>query len=104
MPIPSKIANAPELLAGLELYFLAYLELATCRPTSFGDDAPIPWLAVENWALSNGLDEEQRDDLHFHVAAMDGAHLGHKASRRDKGDGKHPGPIPAGHPQDRGPG
>ena len=72
--LPTKIANAPELLPGLELYFVAFQDLHTCRSAGF-DVGPIAWLDIDRYADQGGLDEDQRQDLHHHVRAMDNAYL-----------------------------
>lgn len=37
----------------------AYLELASCRPVGFGK-ARIPWTAIHEYAVANGIDDEAR--------------------------------------------
>lgn len=86
MPIPDKIANAPELLTGLELYYDAFLELSTCRMFSMGVVGPIPWTAVLNYAESHGLAGE--DDFYLlvsYIRGMDEVFMKHMAKKmKDK--------------------
>ena len=81
LPLPRKIAEAPALFQGLELYYDAFLELNSCRTTGFGL-GPIPWTAMCDYAEAFELDEEQKDDLFYYVRAMDVAYLEHQARRK----------------------
>ena len=72
-PLPTKIANAPELRLGLELYFTAFLELMTSR-TGAGD-GPIAWTTIAEYAKANQFDEVQAEDLQYHIVRMDAAYL-----------------------------
>lgn len=81
MPLPDKIANAPELFLGLELYYKAFLDLTTCRGQGYGTEGPIGWLVIKEYADAHGLSIEQRDDLFYHIQHMDAAYLNFKASK-----------------------
>jgi hypothetical protein len=74
--LPDSIANAPQLTFGLEVYFEAFRPLSTCRSFGFGA-GPIPWTAVQEFAERARMSEDQADDLHYYVEAMDSAYLGH---------------------------
>lgn len=81
-PIPDKIANAPELEVGLEFYYFAFRDLGTCRSIGFSL-GPIPWTAMNDYALSNrlfGNDKESFIDL---MMELDGLYL------KWQGDIKH---------------
>jgi len=67
---------------GLELYFLAFLDLMSCR--SGMGDGPISWVAVAEYATVNGFDLDQRDDLHYYVTVMDGVHVKWAKSKQPK--------------------
>ena len=84
LPLPERIKNAPELAPGLGIYLRAFYELDSCRPVGMGE-GPIPWTAVEDWCRSLGLDEEERDDVHYLVRRLDNAYLKHRESKRPKG-------------------
>lgn len=73
-PIPDRIQNAPTLAPGLYLYYLAFQELSTCRSAGFGV-GPIPWMAIDRWAVAAELDMEQREDLFYFVHRMDQAYI-----------------------------
>lgn len=74
LPLPERIANAPELQMGLSLFFEAFFDLHTTRTVGL-EQGPIPWPAVEEYAQRLGLDEGQREELHVYVRAMDNAYL-----------------------------
>jgi hypothetical protein len=81
--LPDRIQNAPELMMGLELYWDAFWDLSTCRVSGFGA-GPIPWLAMREYALTFGFDEEQMDDLFYFVRVMDNEYLNHYAKKEKK--------------------
>lgn len=83
-PLPEKFANAPELLPGLDLYYSAFFDLSTCRPLGFAE-GPIPWLAIDRYCEANDIEGEQREDLHFHVRALDRAYLQWRANQQQRG-------------------
>lgn len=85
-PIPERIANAPVLMQGLELYLQAFFDLDSERNVGFSI-CPIPWGSIVNYAQVYGFDDEQREDLIFLVRRMDVAHidrLNKKAQARKK--------------------
>lgn len=65
-PIPDGILNKPVLLRGLEVYFEAFIELTNGR-TNNG----IEWQLIANYATFYDFDEEQTNDLFYHIRAMD---------------------------------
>lgn len=73
-PLPERIANAPDLLTGLELFFEAFIELNTCRMVGWGP-GPIPFTAIADYAAFLGLTVEETEDLFYHVRKMDEAFL-----------------------------
>jgi len=79
-PLPDAIANSPELFFGLELYFIAYCELGTCR----GPDSRISWLSISQYADALKLSEDQREDLFFYVSKMDEAWSSYHEKKRSK--------------------
>ena len=90
-PLPKKIQNAPELNLGLELYWDAFWDLSTCRPTGFGA-GPIPWLAVRDYSLTFEFDDEQQDDLFHLIRLMDNEYINHYAKKESgKGSWQRPG-------------
>jgi hypothetical protein len=73
-PIPSRIANAPELQTGLELFVTAFFDLDSERQASFSV-GPIPWSKVKEYATAYEFDAELTEDLIHYVKQMDNAHL-----------------------------
>jgi hypothetical protein len=80
-PLPQRIANAPELFIGLEFFYVAFLDLSSCRAIMEG---PISWLAIDDYAIRRGLEEEQREDLLFHIPKMDRVFLDFHSEKRKK--------------------
>lgn len=70
-PLPDAIKNAPDLRIGLEFFYNAFVDLNRDR-TGMGD-GPISWATIEDYGRSIGLEEDDRDDLHFFVEALDSA-------------------------------
>jgi hypothetical protein len=52
----------------------AFHRLGTCRQLGMGI-GPIPWSAIEDYAVRYGLDEYQAHALKYHMARMDDAYL-----------------------------
>lgn len=73
-PLPERIANAPELIIGLQLYIQAFFDLDSDRNHQFAPMA-IPWTSIKDYAVAFGLDEEQTEDMMFLVRKMDNEHL-----------------------------
>jgi hypothetical protein len=81
-PMPERIANAPELKLGLQLYLNAFLDLDSERELG-----PIPWSSISNYARTFGFDEEQTADLFYFVRKTDNA-VTRKRSEKQKADAK----------------
>jgi hypothetical protein len=81
IPLPSRIANAPELLLGLEFYYAAFLNLTSCRTQGYGTEGPIGWLTTDEYADRNAIEGEQREDLHYHIQKLDAAYLEFKGKK-----------------------
>jgi hypothetical protein len=82
--LPDKIANAPELEDGLEIYFEAFFELDTERNHGMGL-TQIPWSKIRMYAEANGYDEDQTEELHAHIRTMDNAHLARLEKKKTVG-------------------
>lgn len=72
-PLPDRIANAPELYSGLELYLQAFFDLDTERSHSMGVTM-IPVSAIKEYAIAYEFDNEQSEDLMYLIRKMDVAH------------------------------
>lgn len=66
---------------GLELFYKAFLDLTSCRGNGYGTEGPIPWDKIVQWAEKYELDEEQEDDLHYHIQMLDEVYLKFKAKK-----------------------
>ena len=83
LPLPDKLANAPEVALGLELYYDAFWDLTTCRPAGF-NIAAIPWLAMREYTVAYRFDSEQCDWLYYLMRVMDQAYMQHHAPKKGK--------------------
>jgi hypothetical protein len=77
-PLPDRIANAPSLFLGLEVWYAAFLDLNGCRETGWGA-GPIPWTAMRDYADAYELD---LDDLEFFLHEMDRVYLAKAAPKK----------------------
>lgn len=82
IPLPEKIANAPTIHRGLEIYYVAFWELSTCRSSGFGA-GPIPWDAIDRYATRMEWFDERYEDLLDFVRAMDGTFLKFQKEQSD---------------------
>lgn len=83
LPLPERIANAPELLPGLEFYYGAFLDCSTCRSYGGGSEGPIPWLAVDDYIGRKGIIGEQAEDVFYHVQQLDNAYRDFKNKKAE---------------------
>lgn len=70
MPIPKKIANAPELWPGLAFYLNAFHVLESERVVGL-ELGPIPRSAIMEYGHELDMDDEGMDDLYYHVRSLD---------------------------------
>lgn len=73
-PIPSRIANAPNLIQGLEIYLQAFFDLDSERSHAMGPTS-IPWTSISEYAKAFEFDETQTEDLFFFIKKLDGENL-----------------------------
>lgn len=83
MPLPDAIANAPELWLGLDLFFIAFQDLSTCRSQGYGE-GPIGWVSIAEYCAVHEIEGEQFEDMLFHIQHMDAAYLKYRASKIKK--------------------
>lgn len=81
LPLPARIANAPEVEFGLELFYTAFLDLTSCRGQGYGTEGPISWLTINQYADAKGYQEEQREDLFYFMQQMDSVYLDFKSKK-----------------------
>jgi len=89
-PLPKRIQEAPSLEQHLVLYYNAFWDLNSCRSVGFGY-GHIPWTAVTEWCIMNGLDGEQYHSMHRYIRSMDGVYLKHHSKDSKKDDPKPQG-------------
>lgn len=74
--LPKAIKNAPVLLPGLQIYIEAFDRLGTCRQIGFGGVGQISWFQIQEYCDRTGItDEEQREDMEYHINALDAAYI-----------------------------
>jgi hypothetical protein len=61
--------------------FEAFADLCTCR---FSHDSRIPWLSIENYCISLGIDGILKEDLMYIIPRMDVALLEYQHKQRSK--------------------
>ena len=69
-PYPKSIENAPDLWPGLSLFLSAFLDLSSDRQIGM-DVGKIPWSVVDRYCTRYKIEDEQAEDLWFHIRAMD---------------------------------
>jgi hypothetical protein len=65
----------------LDLYYKAFFDLTSCRTGLHSTEGPILWTAIDRWAERYELDDEQWEDLVYHMGAMDEAYLKFKTKK-----------------------
>ncbi|AJD82850.1 tail chaperonin [Achromobacter phage 83-24] len=86
-PLPARIANAPELKPGLELYWLAFQRLSSGRPVGMAPGA-ISWMQIEEYCDRVHVYGEERDIMHHHIQKMDAEYLKAIKAKAAKNRGK----------------
>jgi hypothetical protein len=89
-PLPDKIANAPRLLLGLEMFYVAFADLTTCRYPGDKIDGRISWKAITDWCDAFGIVGEQREDVYHHIFKMDEVYLDHQLAKYKAAQPKPP--------------
>lgn len=84
MPLPDKIANRPQLIPGLELYWRAYADMTSDREVGMGV-GPIPWTAMHLWAVRHNIRGDDFDRLVLVLRGMDAVFMAHQAKKQKKG-------------------
>lgn len=83
--MPDRIANAPELMLGLDIFYVGFLDLTTSRQlVGFGTEAPIDWFRIDGYCERQGIEGEQREDFFYFIQHLDSAYLDHKAKKTAK--------------------
>lgn len=69
------LGNRPQLDKHLVHLWEAFQRLATCRPLTMGGPGPIPWTAVDQYAVRYRYVGYQYDELIHFVEFLDGVYL-----------------------------
>lgn len=80
LPLPDRIANAPRLIQGLQLYLQAFFDLDSERSHAMGISM-IPWSSIVNYAKAYDFEEEQTQDLIYFIRQMDSEHTKRLAAK-----------------------
>jgi hypothetical protein len=94
-PLPDRIANRPELMFGLELFYVAWFDLDSEREVGFGL-GPIKRSAIVAYAEEYGFSEEQKEDLLYLVREMDNDYLARQAKKKPSKGGRRGDKDPPG--------
>jgi hypothetical protein len=80
IPLPQRIENAPSLLPGLELYYIAFMDLMASRNSGFGIGA-IWWSEVDKYCARHEIVGDQYEDMQYHIKNLDTAFVKHSAKK-----------------------
>lgn len=87
-PLPF-LENRPELAAHLAFEWRAFLELSTDRPVGFSGAGPIPWVAIDRYAVRYGVhDPDDFEAFLTRIRALDAAWLARQAEMQENPKGK----------------
>lgn len=81
-PPPESMQQAPQLHPGLNLFYVAFLDLHTCRQLGM-TMGPIDWLAIDRYCQRYDIQGEQYEDMHYFVSRLDAAYLEHHRAKSD---------------------
>jgi len=62
------------------VYYSAWVDLDSCRSIGMAV-GPIPWTAIEEFCNVNGLDIDEKADMHYFLRKLDGVYLDHQRSK-----------------------
>lgn len=82
MPIPDAILNAPEVYDGEDLFLDGFRELDTCRSVGFAK-GQIPWLAIYQYCMFKGFDEELAREFELVIRMIDNDLLNYEADQAE---------------------
>lgn len=68
--VPDSIQNAPTLNWGLGMFLVGFLDLTGSRNSGMSTGS-IPWAVIQDYCKTTGLDEDQTDDMHYYIGALD---------------------------------
>lgn len=83
-PVPPEIENKPELQPHLQVYWMAFWQLTTCRNALYMTEGQIPWHVVDDWGKGAGMTRDERQDLWLAISTMDNVYLDHKSKQLER--------------------
>lgn len=83
LPIPEKIADAPERFPWLDLHWDCFRALCRDRPRG----GFIPWMSMFTWARAHGVEGEEFNQLERIVGRLDVAYVDWIRHHAPKGQG-----------------
>lgn len=88
IPPPDAIKDAPSLREDLSVYWEAFQHLSTCRAFAGmnGVPGPIPWTAIETYALRHEFVDGAFDDLVIIIREMDSAYGDYMLKKQEEQD------------------
>lgn len=75
-------------IVGLEWIWEAFWKLSTCRQVGMGVGA-IPWVAIDRYAIREGLTWEESQHFEFCIMSMDREFLEHQDKQTEKKHANH---------------
>lgn len=63
------------------MYYLAFLDLTSCRTAGYGTEGPISWMTIAEYADRKEIEGSQREDLFYYITNMDATYLEFKTTK-----------------------
>jgi hypothetical protein len=82
--IPQRILDAPTLYEGLDWYYQAFAKLTTCRQLGMGSPGPIPWTAMNDFCVANGVSKDDQEEFEYLIEKMDDAYIKYVIKKQEK--------------------
>lgn len=82
--IPKQIAEAPELMIGLDFFIMAFHQLSGDRQIGMGL-GPIPYSSIHDFARINGLDPgAETQEFFHHIRQLDAEFLDYHTKKSEE--------------------
>lgn len=63
------------------MYYLAFLDLTSCRSAGYGTEGPISWMTIAEYADRKRITSRQKEDLFYFITNMDATYLEFKSTK-----------------------
>jgi hypothetical protein len=87
MKLPEKVADKPEIIAGLDLYWKAFTDLMSDRDVGMAE-GPIPWSAMSEWATRRRIFGDDFERFVYILRELDSAYMEHRGKEMKRGNSK----------------